>query len=389
LRPTQETVSTRLVIAGGGTGGHVFPGMAVAEAMKAFGPLEVLWIGTGRPVERNALSATGWDYRTLNVRPLKGTSPRELIHSLSGLPFLTIKARSWLRQFRPHVVLGLGGYVSGPVVLAARLLGVPAALHEQNLVPGLANRMASRMVKTVFISFEKTADFFPKNRVVLTGNPVRWSILNCGEKHTADEQGAKRVLILGGSQGASGLNMLVGSALSHLWRSGFPFEVVHQTGPRDRDEVESVYKEAGVPARISEFISDMGEAYSWADLVVCRAGAGTLAELTAVGKPSILIPYPSAAGGHQEANAMEVSGAGAAKYFREEDIGAVKLASEIQALLENPDRLAHMREDSRRLGRPGAAQQIASMLIGMTGRNFSRSETSNKTWKGFALRSHV
>jgi UDP-N-acetylglucosamine--N-acetylmuramyl-(pentapeptide) pyrophosphoryl-undecaprenol N-acetylglucosamine transferase len=389
LKPPEETLSTRLVIAGGGTGGHVFPGMAVAEVMGAFGHLEVLWIGTGRPVERNALSATGWDYRTLNVRPLKGTSARELIHSLSGLPFLTMKTRSWLRRFRPHVVLGLGGYVSGPVVLAARLLGIPAALHEQNLVPGLANRMASRMVKTVFISFEKTADFFPKNRVVLTGNPVRWSILDCDGKHTSGERGAKRILILGGSQGASGLNMLAGSALSHLWRSGFPFEVFHQTGPRDSDKVESIYREAGVPARISEFISNMGQAYSWADLVVCRAGAGTLAELTAIGKPSILIPYPSAAGGHQEANAMEISEAGAAAYFREEDIGAVKLASEIQTLLEDPERLAHMREDSRRLGRPGAAHQIASMLISMTGQDFSWSETRNETWKGCVLRSHV
>ena len=359
------------MVAGGGTGGHVFPGIAVAEAMETQGHVDVLWIGTGRPVETGALSGRSWDYRILNVRPLRGSGIANTIGSLAGIPFSTIRAFSWLKAFRPHVVLGVGGYVSGPALLAARMLGIPAALHEQNLIPGLTNRLASRFAKTVFVSFKETVKYFPKNGVIFTGNPIRKNIiqsLNLRITQSSDHSifGSK-ILVLGGSQGARDLNRLVSSAIQIMWQSGVPLKIIHQTGRDHVSEIEKFYKDADVPAEVTPFISDIGESYSWADLVVCRAGAGTLAELTTMGKPSILIPYPLASDSHQEANAIELAKAGAAKYFRAEEIGAVKLAGEIQSLLENPQELYDMGENARKLGRPTAAAEVASFLMEMAG----------------------
>ncbi|NIA09062.1 MAG: undecaprenyldiphospho-muramoylpentapeptide beta-N-acetylglucosaminyltransferase, partial [Nitrospiraceae bacterium] len=324
----QRTI--RLVVAGGGTGGHVFPGIAVVEAMESCAPMEVLWIGTGRSVEKDALAGHRWDYRVLDVMPIKGTGLMGTIRSLSGLPLSLVKAISWLRSFRPHVVFGVGGYVSGPVLLAARILGIPTALHEQNLIPGLTNRLGSRFVKQIFVSFKGTTRYFPKKKVILTGNPIRRSIIQ-SPGHQAGK--FHHLLVLGGSQGAKCLNRLVGTAIQVLWQSDVPLKIRHQTGQLDLSYMKKFYGDADIPADVTPFISDMGESYSWADLVVCRAGAGTLAELTALGRPSILIPYPLATDGHQEANARELAEAGAAKCFREGEIGAMKLAGEIQSLL--------------------------------------------------------
>ncbi len=385
---------TKLVVAGGGTGGHVFPGIAVVEAMESHGPVDILWIGTGRPVEKKALSGHKWDYRILNTRPLRGSGLAAATRSLAGLPFSTIRACLWLKSFRPHVVLGVGGYVSGPALLAARMLRIPAALHEQNLIPGLTNRLASRFAKTVFVSFKETVKYFPENRVIFTGNPIRKNIielLNQQIKQSPNHQITKslNLLVLGGSQGARCLNRLAGSAIQVLWQSGFHLEIIHQTGKLDVSYVEKFYKDANIPAKVTPFISDIGESYSWADLVICRAGAGTLSELTALGKPSILIPYPWATDSHQDANARELTEAGAAKYFLEEEIGAIRLAGEIQSLLEDPQKLINMGENARKLGKPRAAAEIASILIEMAGHTFSYSETETNSLKGFSVRNHV
>ena len=379
---------TKLVVAGGGTGGHVFPGMAVAEAMESHGRIDVLWIGTGRPVEKKALSGRKWDYRILNTRPLRGSGLAATMRSLAGLPFSTIRACSWLKSFRPHVVLGVGGYVSGPALLAARMLRIPAALHEQNLIPGLTNRLASRFAKTVFVSFKETVKYFPKNRVIFTGNPIRKNIIQ-SPNHSITKSPNFRLLVLGGSQGARCLNRLAGSAIQVLWQSGFHLEIIHQTGKLDVSHVEKFYKDANIPAKVTPFISNIGESYSWADLVICRAGAGTLAELTTLGKPSILIPYPWATDSHQDANARELTEAGAAKYFLEGEIGAIKLAGEIQSLLEDPQKLINMGENARKLGKPTAATEIASTLIEMAGHTFSYSETETNSLKGSTVRNHV
>ncbi|MBW1718614.1 MAG: undecaprenyldiphospho-muramoylpentapeptide beta-N-acetylglucosaminyltransferase [Deltaproteobacteria bacterium] len=381
----------KLVVAGGGTGGHVFPGMAVAEAMESYGRIDILWIGTGRPVEKMALSGRKWAYQILETRPLRGSGLAGTIRSLAGLPFSTIRAFSWLKSFRPHVVLGVGGYVSGPVLLAARMLRIPAALHEQNLIPGLTNRLASRFAKTVFVSFKKTVKYFPKNRVIFTGNPVRKSIIQSQKQKLPNYQITKlpNLLVLGGSQGARCLNRLAGSAIKVLWQSDFHLEIIHQTGKLDVSYVEKFYKDANIPAKVTPFISNIGESYSWADLVICRAGASTLAELATMGKPSILIPYPWATESHQDANARELSEAGAAKYFLEGEIGAIKLAGEIQSLLEDPQKLINMGENARKLEKPTAAAEMASTLIEMAGHTFSYSETETNSLKGSIVRNHV
>jgi UDP-N-acetylglucosamine--N-acetylmuramyl-(pentapeptide) pyrophosphoryl-undecaprenol N-acetylglucosamine transferase len=385
---------TKLVIAGGGTGGHVFPGVAVAEAMNSYGDMDILWIGTGRPVEKAALLEHKWDYRVLDTRPLKGSDITGIIRSLLELPLSIIRAFLWLRSFKPHVVLGIGGYVSGPVILAAKMLRIPSAIHEQNLIPGLTNRLASRFVKTVFISFKETLKYFPKNKVIFTGNPIRKDIIELTGQQIKESQEIKkssksRLLILGGSQGAKCLNRLVSSAIKILWQSGFHLEVIHQTGKMDMSYVAKFYQEANIPVKVTPFISDIGESYAWADLVICRAGAGTLAELTALGKPSILIPYPWAADSHQDANARELTEAGAAKCFSEKEIGAMRLAGEIQLLLENSKELLDMGEKALKLGKPNAAGEIASVLMEMTGHISSYSETESNSLKRSEAHSHV
>jgi UDP-N-acetylglucosamine--N-acetylmuramyl-(pentapeptide) pyrophosphoryl-undecaprenol N-acetylglucosamine transferase len=335
--------------------------------MSEMSPIDLLWIGTGRPVERDTLSGRPWQYRVLEVKPLLGVSGAGAVKSLVSLPYYIVRAWSWLKAFKPDVVFGVGGYVSGPVLLAARLLGIPTVLHEQNLVPGLTNRIASRFVDVVLLSFEGAVSSFAVKKVVVTGNPVRISLIADYRQESRPEGGQLRLLIIGGSQGARGLNRLACSAIGLLSKSGVSIDVIHQTGQADLDLVRSLYDEAKVPARVYPFINNMAEAYSWADLVICRAGAGTLAELTALGKPSILIPYPAAAGGHQDANAKALAEAGGAIYFCEEDIGAVKMASEIQALLEDPLRLKDMGAKAKLLGRPDAARVIASVLLKIAG----------------------
>ncbi len=354
---------TRLIIAGGGTGGHVFPGIAIAEAVEDRTGLELLWIGTGRQVETAALRGRAWNYKCLNVRPLHGVGLGKRAISLLSMPLVIMRALAWIREFKPDIVLGVGGYVSGPVLVAARLLGIPTAIHEQNLVPGLANRLSARFAGKVLVSFEETRKYFPKNIVELTGTPVRKSILMDRDRHNFRGDGHKRLLVIGGSQGSQSLNRLASSAIKILWQSGIKIEVWHQTGTADCSRVRDAYQEVGLPAKVSPFINEMGRAYRWADLVLCRAGATTLSELTSLGVASILIPYPFASDGHQEANAKLMERAGAAKCFRQDDIGAVKLAGEIEMLFRETNRLNKMREKAERLGRPNATRDIVSILL--------------------------
>ncbi len=379
----------RLVITGGGTGGHVFPGIAVAEALSERCDLWCLWIGTGRPVEKRALGERKWDYEILRVRPLKGKGPVNILSALWHLPVSVIRAAVLLKRFRPDAVLGVGGYVSGPVLAAARLLGIPSAIHEQNLLPGLANKLASRLVDKVFISFEASRSCFRNSSIVCTGNPVRRQILR--EAASPPEEGANtrtHILILGGSQGASGLNRLASSALGILQQSGRRFSAIHQTGPRDRREIETFYKDAGTDVAVHEFINEMGVAYSWADLIICRAGATTLAEVTAIGKPVICIPYPYSADGHQGLNARAISDAGAGLYFEEGDMGAVRLASEIEKLMSDRKKLAEMTRRARQLGRPEAAVKIAESILMLCEKGKGR-ECSMKRNRGETVHGHV
>ncbi len=355
----------RIAIAGGGTGGHVFPGIAIAKALSSNMEVDLLWIGTGRPVEKRVLGEEGYDLKVLKVKPIKGSGPGAVMKAMAGLPISILKAAAMLYRFRPDVVLGVGGYVAGPVLVAAHLLRIPTALHEQNVIPGLANKLAARFTQRVFVSFPETERYFPGKEVTVSGNPVRSDLIDQARRYKRPSNGCKRILVLGGSQGARGINEMVTSALISVWNSGHIISVMHQTGERDVEWVRSQYAKADVPSEVSPFLTDIGRHLGWADLVIARAGAGTVAELAAVGRPALLIPYPHAASSHQDANAEHLVSAGAALIFKEGETGAVKLASAIQDLLDEPERLKQMAQKAKKVGRTDAADQIAKGLIKM------------------------
>ncbi len=380
----------KLVITGGGTGGHLFPGVAIAEELASFCPVDIMWIGTGRAVEKRVLKEMPWDYRVLSVAPIKGKSIAGLARAAFSIPLSTGRALGMLRNFSPDIVLGVGGYVSGPVILAAKILGVPSAIHEQNFLPGLANKIASRFANKVYTSFKGSSRYFSGKEVECLGNPVRRQILDDAryQSKEVDPYRQFRILILGGSQGASGLNRIVSSALKILHQSGLRFHAIHQTGEAQKDEISNSYAESGMKVKVEPFIDRIGIAYSWADLIICRAGATTLAEITAIGKPAICIPFPHAADGHQELNARTLAEAGAALCFNEADLGAVTLASNIEALMTDPARLRQMGERSKTLGRPNAARDIAASILRLC-KSDHEIHSSIRNVEGEQIKGHV
>ena len=351
----------KIAIAGGGTGGHIFPGLSILEELSKLKKIETLWIGTGRPIEKKILVKKDLIYRVIEVKPIKGGSFLKALSALLGLPVPIIKSIKLLRQFKPHVVLGVGGYVSGPVLVASKFLKIPSAIHEQNTLPGLTNRISARFADKIFISFKTSYKFFDLEKTEYLGNPVRWEILEQGLQERKDDN--FNILIIGGSQGAKSLNRLVSSSLEILKKSGRQFQAIHQCGSQDKEYLESFYKKSNCPVDVREFIDKIGIAYSWADLIICRAGASTIAEITALGKPAIYIPYPYSADGHQELNAKAICEEGAGIYFIESEVGAITLASEIERLMTDEKRLNKMALKAKSLGRPEAARAISESLL--------------------------
>jgi UDP-N-acetylglucosamine--N-acetylmuramyl-(pentapeptide) pyrophosphoryl-undecaprenol N-acetylglucosamine transferase len=269
-----------------------------------------------------------------------------------------------IKRFRPDVVLGVGGYVSGPMVLAASLRGVPTAICEQNSYPGLTNRILGRFVKKVFATFGESMRFFPRGKVVITGNPVRSDILNAmNPKEGSDSM---TILVFGGSQGAHKLNQSVPEALSKLGRADI--RVIHQTGDRDYESVKNAYAGHRIDARVLRFIDDMAGAYGEADFVIGRSGAGTVAEITALGKPSLLIPYPFAANNHQLENARVLERSGAAVIVEDREAGPENLYAALTKLLQK-DKLTTMASNARSLGKPYAAAVIVDEISRLAGEN--------------------
>ena len=352
----------RMIVTGGGTGGHLFPGIAVAEEMlQRFPQARILFVSTDRAIDNTMLADRSFEKKAIACLPLKGKSAWGTIKSVAQLPISLWQALRIVRAFRPQLVLGVGGYVTGPVVLAAWLLGVKTCIHEQNSIPGMANRMLGKIVDQIYISIPGSEDFFPKHKTVLTGNPVRAELLQAAGQQK--EQGpGKTVLILGGSQGAHRLNTLMVEALAENL-SGDTVQVRHQTGSSDEDWVRRGYVEAGVSARVSSFIADMAEAYREADLVVSRAGATTLAELAILGKPAILIPYPYAADDHQTTNAAFLVRGGAALMFQEQELDGATLRSEIMGLLNDAPRLQAMATQMKQYARVEATTAIVEKSV--------------------------
>ena len=358
----------RLIITGGGTGGHIFPGIAFAQGMMhAYPGCEVLFIGTERKVDRTALSALGFKILTIKSQGLKGKSPAEKFRALPQLPIALMEAARIIRKFKPDLVFGVGGYVTGPVILAARLLGVTTCIHEQNSIPGLANKLLGRIANRIFVSLPGSEKYFPAGKTILSGNPVRSSLIKAARKmKPGAEHDPLTLLILGGSQGARRLNSLMLEAAEKCLSSLVPpLHIIHQTGEHDEVFVRQSYADLGLNAEIASFFSDMAAIYSQADLVVSRAGATTIAEITIFQKPAILVPFPYAADNHQEINGRYLVEAGGALMFRQADLSGEKLGLEIKRILADRKLRREMSQNSGKIARPGATETIVTACMGI------------------------
>lgn len=356
----------RLMITGGGTGGHLFPAVAAAQALVKREPAsEVLFIGTRRKIDTTSLEQYGFASSSIYSYGLKGKKLPALAKALAVLPVSLFQALAQIRRFKPDVALGVGGYVTGPVMLAARMAGVPTIVHEQNSVPGMANRKLGALVGKVCISLPGSEKFFPSEKVVVTGNPVRQDILAlAAEQTTPGQDKVFTLLVLGGSQGAQALNKLVVEAICEPGGSEFKkIRVIHQTGAKDCDWVRQSYEQAGISAEVSAFFADMKAVYAQADFLVSRSGATTLTELGVLGKPALLVPYPYAADDHQQKNAEYYVEGGGAVLCRESELTAQKVRQTIREMADDAEKRAAMGQAMKRLGVPAAADRIVDVCL--------------------------
>lgn len=346
----------RLLLAGGGTGGHLFPAVALAQLLLLQdGESAVQFVGTERGLEQRLLPKLGLPLATVDMVGVVGRGWRGKLELLPKLFKSLGQANKILGNFRPDLVVGVGGYASVPVLLMAKLKGIPYLIHEQNAIPGLSNRLLGRGAKLICLSFSASAALFNSNRTKLTGNPVRQGL---DDVPTEIPQPGK-LLIFGGSRGARAINQAVIEMLPLMQGWEQKPEILHQTGEEDYLQVQQAYRDAGFdPAQVVPFIDDMAAAYSAASLVICRAGATTLAELTVCGRAAILIPFPYAAGDHQTANARALADAGAAVLLPQDDLIAEKLLLLVKEFLEEKDALQNMAEQARLLSFPGAAGRV-------------------------------
>ncbi len=358
------------MIAGGGTGGHLFPGVALAEQVRAIGG-EVRFVGTERGIEARVLPESGWDLDLIEVSGIKGRGLKGLVGGVARLPRAYVQSRRLIRHFAPDVVVGVGGYASGPIVATAASMRIPTAILEQNSIPGITNRILGRLVRKVFTTFPDERGFFPRRKVVQAGNPIRAELLErlagAGERDEATAR-APRLFVFGGSQGARALNDAMIAAAAELMRGLPGLEIWHQTGRQESDKVEQGYAALGLHApqvRVSPFIKDMSEPYGWCDMVVCRAGATSLAELAAVGAPALLIPFPHATDNHQEHNARALVDVGAARLMIESELDGTHLAAQVGELLADREGLAAMRKAMHGAARPDAAREIYGGLVAL------------------------
>jgi UDP-N-acetylglucosamine--N-acetylmuramyl-(pentapeptide) pyrophosphoryl-undecaprenol N-acetylglucosamine transferase len=359
-----EKDGLRVLIAGGGTGGHLFPGIAVAQALAKRHPTaEIQFVGSGRSLEARILKEAGYRLNTLPVSGLKGVGGIDLIKGILKLPRSLWAAWRIVRRFRPTVVLGVGGYSSGPPVLVASLAGVPTLLHEPNAHPGITNRLLAPFSRKVTTAFPECETFFP-GKAVLTGTPVRPEFLARSNRPAARPF---VLLIFGGSQGARAINQAVVDGLDRLRPHLCELRFIHQTGEQDFVRVEQAYREAGAWARVQPFFTDMPRQFPQAHLVLCRAGAATLGELAASGKASLLVPFPGATDNHQLRNAESLAAAGAAEVIRQEELNGSLLASRVEHYFHHPEQLERMEARSVRLARPDSAQKIVDLIGDVAG----------------------
>ena len=367
----------KVLFAAGGTGGHVFPAIAVADAMRTVDPdVEIAFVGATHGNESTWVGNAGYRFILLDIDFIKGASVWRKLRNLAAIPGCLRKARQILHEETPDLVIGAGGYVSGPLVFEATRIGIRTAILEQNAIPGLTNKILSKRVDTIYISFEHTKNL-PAKKTVYLGNPVRqiartqssqmqedkspstsWQTSCLGNPLSSDGT-PMHILVFGGSQGAMKLNTDVPKALAALDKAYLErIAVWHQAGKNKCRETEEAYKTAQIEAKTTEFIDDMGSAYRWADLLICRAGATSIAEIKAAGKASILVPFPFAAHNHQEKNADEMVAIGASVKVLNDDV-ASKLPDILIDLIQNPQKIENMEHAALADARPNAAEDIA------------------------------
>jgi UDP-N-acetylglucosamine--N-acetylmuramyl-(pentapeptide) pyrophosphoryl-undecaprenol N-acetylglucosamine transferase len=346
----------RIIIAGGGTGGHVIPALAIAQQLKKQFDAEVLFIGTARGIETRLVPQAGFSLELIQVGALKNVSLMTRAKTMFDLPRAIAASSRMLSKFDPEVVIGVGGYASGPAMVAAIRRRLPTLAFEPNVVPGFANRMIARWVSAAAVHFDETCRYFPHCRV--TGVPVRAAFFSIATK----TDGPPTLLVFGGSQGARAINQAMIESLAGLCSKVPGVHVIHQTGQRDYERVMESYKASGISGEVHKFIDDMPGTFARADLLVCRSGASTVGEIAAAGKPAIFVPFPAAADDHQNVNARALERASAAVVVEESNLGAAYLVDTIAALIGDAGRLRSMSGAAKALAHPKAVEEIAEMV---------------------------
>jgi UDP-N-acetylglucosamine--N-acetylmuramyl-(pentapeptide) pyrophosphoryl-undecaprenol N-acetylglucosamine transferase len=358
----------RLIIAGGGTGGHLFPGIAVAEEFLGRDPAnQVLFVGSRQGIEASTIPRLGYQLALISAAGIKGKGSLAKLKGAAMLLYGYAQSRKILREYRPDLVMGVGGYASLPMVLAARGLQVPRFVHEQNALPGMSNKLLAKVADRVFISLDEAAKYFPAEKTVLTGNPLRQQILEQLEDRPGQGAGQGQsfhLFIFGGSQGAHALNLALPAAVAQLDDAHRQrLSITHQTGEKDYEPVCAAYRSAGITADVRPFIDDMASQYRRADLIVCRAGATTIAEVTALGKACLFIPFPHATDDHQRKNAEALLKKGACELLLEREMGGNGLSTTITRLMDDPRELQRIGDNAAGLGRKDAARVIVDQML--------------------------
>jgi UDP-N-acetylglucosamine--N-acetylmuramyl-(pentapeptide) pyrophosphoryl-undecaprenol N-acetylglucosamine transferase len=361
---------TRILIAGGGTGGHIIPALAIADELKARHSAEILFVGTARGLESRLVPQAGYRLELIRVGQLNRVSLATRLRTLVDLPMGFLQCARLLREFRPDVVIGVGGYASGPVMGASILTRIPTLAFEPNAMPGLANRLVGRRVKAAAVNFQPALRYFRNAHT--TGIPVRTEFFHLAPRPVG---APPHLLVFGGSQGARTLNAMMPKIAKPLLERVPGLTILHQAGARHAETTLAAYRESGAPEdrwQVEAFLDDMPRRFEAADLVLARSGASTVAELAAAGKPAVLIPLPTAADDHQRKNADVMAQAGAARVLPEPDLTPEQLESTLVDLLATPEDLRRMAENALSLAHPDAAERIAGMAMALARGDFRR-----------------
>lgn len=350
-----------IVIAGGGTGGHLFPGVAIASAfIEISGSNRILFLNTGNKIEKNILNKSGFDYKVIPSGGILGKNLIEKLKNILKIASSISAASKRLDEFETDAVIGVGGYVSAPAIIAAWLKGIPVFIQEQNTIPGIANKIFSYIAKLNFISFKDTK-LGPHKKRIFTGNPIRKAITE--NKYSFNPENGIRLLVTGGSQGAKAINQAIIDSFQYIEETD-KIKITHQTGETDFENIQNEYSKLGINPEVAPFFTNFEKVYSNTDLIIARSGASTISEIACAAIPSILIPYPLAIHNHQYKNASSLEAEGAAKVIKESDLNGKTLAQEINNIVKNPDILTEMNRKMQSIAKPNAAYDICSYIIG-------------------------